>query len=383
MLDSRIQTLAHNLIHYSCELKKGEKVLVETIGPEPALVNELIREAYRVGAVPLVSVRNNEINRVLYAGCTKEQMMLMAKYEAARMSDMDAYIGMRSGSNASELSDVPSDRMELYMKHFWQEVHGKIRVPKTKWVVLRYPSPSMAQLAGMSTEAFEDYYFNVCNLDYARMSEAMSPLVELLNKTDTVRITGRGTDLTFSIKGLKGIKCDGKLNIPDGEVYTAPVRDSVNGVITYNTPSEYQGFTYENVRLTFRNGKIIEAESNDRERINRIFDTDEGARYVGEFSFGLNPYITRAMKDTLFDEKISGSFHFTPGSCYEDCDNGNKSAIHWDLVCIQTPEYGGGKIYFDDILIREDGRFVPEELHCLNPEHLVSQSNREGDSVWQ
>jgi aminopeptidase len=370
MLDPRIKTLAHNLINYSCELKKGEKVFIETIGLEPPLVKELIREAYLVGAIPLVSIKDSEINRVLYMECTEEQMKMMAKYEAARMSDVDAYIGVRSGSNASEMSDVPGDKMELYMKHFWQEVHGRIRVPKTKWVVLRYPSPSMAQLAEMSTEAFEDHYFNVCNLDYSRMSKAMDPLVELMNKTDQVRITGKGTDLTFSIKGLKAIKCDGKLNIPDGEVYTAPVKDSVNGFITYNTPSEYQGFTYENVRLTFENGRIVKAESNDNERINKIFDTDEGARYVGEFAIGVNPYITKAMKDTLFDEKIAGSFHFTPGSSYDDCDNGNKSAVHWDLVCIQTPEYGGGEMYFDDVLIRKDGRFVLPELEGLNPENL-------------
>ncbi|HHY82220.1 MAG TPA: aminopeptidase [Clostridiales bacterium] len=370
MLDPRIKTLAHNLINYSCGLKAGEKVLIESIGLEPPLIKELIREAYEVGAVPLVTIKDNEINRVLYTGCTAEQMKLMAKYEAARMSDVDAYIGVRSGRNASELSDVPADKMEIYMKYLWNEVHGKIRVPKTKWVVLRYPSPSMAQLAQMSTEAFEDHYFNVCNLDYSKMSRSMDPLVELMNRTDKVRITGKGTDLTFSIKGLKAIKCDGKLNIPDGEVYTAPVKDSVNGVITYNTPSEYQGFTYENVKLTFENGRIVKAEANDNERINKIFDTDEGARYVGEFAIGVNPYITRAIKDTLFDEKIAGSFHFTPGSSYDDCFNGNKSAIHWDLVCIQTPEYGGGEMYFDDVLVRKDGLFVLPELEGLNPENL-------------
>ncbi|MGI6527532.1 MAG: aminopeptidase [Caldicoprobacterales bacterium] len=370
MTDPRVKTLAHNLINYSCELKQGEKIFIENIGLEPPLLKELIREAYKVGAIPLVSIKDNEINRVLYAQCTKEQMEMMAKYEAARMSDVDAYIGLRSGQNASELSDVPADRMELYMKHFWQEVHGKIRVPKTRWVVLRYPSPSMAQLAGMSTEAFEDHYFNVCNLDYSKMSKAMDPLVELLNRTDRVRITGKGTDLSFSIKGLGAIKCDGKLNIPDGEVYTAPVKDSVNGVITYNTSSEYNGFTYQNVRLTFQDGKIVQAEANDNERINKVFDTDEGARYVGEFAIGVNPFITKAMNDTLFDEKIAGSFHFTPGSCYEDCDNGNQSAIHWDLVCIQTPEYGGGEMYFDDVLVRKDGRFVLPELEALNPENL-------------
>jgi aminopeptidase len=330
----------------------------------------LIREAYKAGAIPLVSIKDNEVNRVLYMECTEEQLKLMAKYEAARMSDVDAYIGLRSGRNASELADVPADKMELYMKYLWQEVHGKIRVPKTKWVVLRYPSPSMAQLAGMSTESFEDHYFNVCNLDYSKMSKAMDPLVELMNRTDKVRITGKGTDLTFSIKGLNAIKCDGKLNIPDGEVYTAPVKDSVNGVITYNTPSEYNGFTYENVKLTFKDGKVVKAEANDTERINKVFDTDDGARYVGEFAIGVNPYITKAMNDTLFDEKIAGSFHFTPGSSYDDCFNGNKSAIHWDLVCIQTPEYGGGEMYFDDVLVRKDGRFVLAELEALNPENL-------------
>ena len=370
MTDPRIITLAYNLINYSCELKKGEKVFIENIGLEPALVKELIRASYKAGAIPLVSLKDNEVNRVLYSECTEEQMALMAKYEAARMTDADAYIGVRSGQNASEMSDVPADKMELYMKHFWQEVHGKIRVPKTKWVVLRYPSPSMAQLAGVSTEAFEDHYFHVCNLDYSKMSKAMDPLVDLMNRTDQVRITGKGTDLTFSIRGLPAIKCDGKLNIPDGEVFTAPVRDSVNGVITYNTPSEYHGFTYQNVRLTFKDGKIIQAESNDNAKINKVFNADEGARYVGEFAIGVNPYITRAMNDILFDEKIAGSFHFTPGSCYDECDNGNKSAVHWDLVNIQTPEYGGGEMYFDGVLVRKDGIFVLPELEALNPENL-------------
>jgi aminopeptidase len=203
------------------------------------------------------------------------------------------------------------------------------------------------------------------------MSKAMDPLVELMENTDRVRITGVGTDLSFSIKGMPAIKCAGEVNIPDGEVFSAPIRDSVNGYITYNTPAEYQGFTYENIRLEFKNGKIVKATANDTERINKVFDTDDGARYVGEFAIGVNPYITKPMKDTLFDEKIMGSIHFTPGSAYDDCDNGNESAIHWDLVFIQTPEFGGGEIWFDDNLIRKDGKFVFESLKVLNPENLI------------
>lgn len=371
MVDPRVARLAENLVHYSCRLQPGEKILIEAVGLERPLVRELIHQVYRAGGIPFVTIKDRAVDRALLLEATLEQIRLMAGYEAARMRDMDAYIGIRSGDNAAELADVPPEKMELYQKYFWHPVHGEIRVPRTKWVVLRYPSPSMAQAAEMSTEAFEDFYFKVCNLDYARMSRAMDPLVDLMNRTDRVRILGPGTDLSFSIEGLPAVKCDGRANIPDGEVYTAPVRESVNGYITYNTPSQYQGFTYENIRLEFRHGKIVRATANDTERINRVFDTDEGARYVGEFSFGLNPHITGPIRDTLFDEKIAGSIHFTPGSAYDDCFNGNRSAVHWDLVLIQTPEYGGGEIYFDGVLVRKDGRFVLPELEGLNPENLV------------
>lgn len=370
MKDPRIITLAKNLINYSCNLKQGEKVLIESIGLELPLVTELVKQAYAVGALPFVTIKDKEVDRALLMNCSEEQMKIMSKYEADRMSDMDAYIGLRAGNNITELADVPSDNMSTYFKHFWNPVHGEIRVPKTRWVVLRYPNYSMAQSANMSTEAFEDFYFNVCNLDYSKMSIAMDNLVKLMEKTDKVHIKGEGTDLSFSIKGIKAIKCAGELNIPDGEVYTAPVKDSVNGTISYNAPAVYQGYTYENIKLEFKDGKIINATANNTEKINKIFDTDEGARYVGEFAIGVNPYILTPMKDTLFDEKIAGSIHFTPGSSYDDAFNGNKSAIHWDLVYIQRPEYGGGEIYFDDVLIRKDGLFVVDELKCLNPENL-------------
>ena len=284
------------------------------------------------------------------------------------MKGMDAYIAVRAGENTSELSDVPSDKLNMYYKLTRPTLD--YRVNKTKWVVLRYPNPAMAQLAGTSQEAFEDFYFNVCTLDYQKMSKAMDPLVDLMNRTDKVRLVGPDTDLTFSIKDIPAIKCDGLRNIPDGEVYTAPVRESMNGVISYNTFSEEQGFTYENIRFEVKNGKIVKATANDTKRINELLDTDESSRYFGEFAIGVNPYVLHPMKDTLFDEKICGSFHLTPGMAYEDENNGNKSAVHWDLVMIQRAEYGGGEIWFDDVLIRKDGIFVIPELQGLNPENL-------------
>jgi aminopeptidase len=330
----------------------------------------VVKEAYRVGGVPFVVLRNRRLDREIMLEAIQEQLELMAQYELVQMKEMDAYIGIRAAENANETADVPADKQQIYMKHYSRPVVEE-RVNNTKWCIMRYPNPSMAQSANMSTEAFEDFYFNVCNLDYRKMATAMEPLEKLMESADQVRITGPDTDLTFSIKGLPAIPCAGEMNIPDGEIFTAPVRESVNGIITYNTPAVYQGLTYEGIRLEFKDGKIIKAtSSNDTERLNQTLNTDEGARFIGEFSIGVNPYILKPMKDTLFDEKICGSIHFTPGQAYQECDNGNRSAIHWDLVLIQRPEYGGGEIYFDGKLIRKDGRFVLAELEGLNPENL-------------
>lgn len=369
-MDVRTRTLAQNLIRYSTNLQPGEKLLIEMFDDAFPLAQALVEEAYQAGGVPFLSLKSNRLQRKLLSCASQEQLEAVAGWESARMRDMQAYIGVRASENISEMSDVPAEKLKLYQQYWFKPVHSEIRVKSTKWCVLRWPNASMAQLAGMSSEGFEDFYYNVCNLDYAKMDRAMNPLVAMMEKTDKVRIAGPGTDLSFSIKGIPVVKCSGLRNIPDGEVYTAPVRDSVNGTLTYNTPSIYQGTTYENVRLTFEQGHITSSSANLPERIKQVFNTDEGARYIGEFAIGLNPYILNPMKDTLFDEKIQGSFHFTPGNAYEEADNGNRSSIHWDLVCIQNPEWGGGEIWFDDQLIRKDGRFIPAELSVLNPENL-------------
>ena len=370
MHDNRIDKLANTLINYSCALKKGEKVLIEAKGIDYMLVNALVKEAYKVGAYPFVEIYDNRVTRELLLGNTPELAKLKAKFDSFRMNEMDAYIGIRGGENCNELSDVPEDKMRAESEFYSHPVHHEIRVKKTKWVVLRYPNQGMAQQASMSTDAFEEFYFSVCNLDYSKMDKAMDALAARLNKADKVRIIAKDTDISFSIKGIGSKKCSGHCNIPDGEIYTAPVKNSINGKITYNTPSVENGFKFENVSFTFKDGKIVDATANDTAKLNAILDTDDGARYIGEFAFGVNPYIVKPMGDILFDEKISGSIHFTPGSCYDDCYNGNVSAIHWDLVQIQTKEYGGGEIYIDGELIRKDGLFIPADLTYLNPENL-------------
>lgn len=371
-MDPRCEKLAKNLINNSCKLKKGEKVLIEYTGNEPTdLVKAIIREAYLKGGLPFVQHEDQSIKRELLLGAKTAQLELMSRLDCLRMKEMDCYIAVRGYDNINELSDVPSMKIKKYEELYSVPVHDEIRVPKTRWVVLRYPNNSLAQLSGMSLEAFTDFYFDVCNLDYTKMARAMEPLKELMEKTDRVRIKAPGTNLSFSIKGIPAIPCAGECNIPDGEVYTAPVKDSVNGTITYNAPSTYNSFTFENVSLEFKDGKIIKATANNNEKVNEVFETDEGAGYVGEFAIGLNPYIKSPMNDILFDEKITGSAHFTPGACYDDAENGNRSAIHWDLVLIMRPEWGGGEIWFDDTCVQKDGRFILPQLEYLNPENLI------------
>lgn len=368
MTDPRYKKLASLLVNYSTQLKRGDRVLLDVIDVPDEFAVELIRAARAAGAIPLIEVRHGRITREILRGTERKHAALVRDVEMSRMKRMQAYIAIRGSANINETSDVASDRMALYSR-ILTPVQNR-RVNKTRWVVLRWPTPSMAQAAGMSTEAFEDFYFRVCTMDYRRMAKAMVPLEKWMKSADRVHLKGPGTDLTFSIKGIGARACNGLRNIPDGEVFSCPVRDSVNGCIQFNAATLYSGTKFEDVRLAFEHGKIVAATANHTKRLNEILDTDPGARYVGEFSLGFNPYIREPMCDILFDEKIAGSLHFTPGRAYEVCDNGNRSAVHWDMVLIQRPEWGGGEVWFDGTLIRKDGRFVPRDLQRLNAERL-------------
>jgi aminopeptidase len=366
--DPRLRVLARQLVNYSLDLKKGEKILVSVKNDVSVpLAKVIIEEAYRIGAIPFVDIMDEQLNRALCFGATAERYQLMFSWDSLMYSQIDALIVLDGSDNWSEMSDIPAEKSNLESQ-YWK---GPLKKMRPKWCGLHVPSSGLAQLAGMSTEAFTDFYFSACTMNYDKLSQAMEPLVKLMEATDKVRIVGFGTDLTFSIKGIPAVKCIGWGNIPDGELFTAPVKNSVNGILTVNQPSKWLGVTYQNIQLEFVDGRIIRASANGHsEKLNQLLDIDEGARYLGEFAFGLNPYIERPIGLSLFDEKISMSFHLAIGNSYSSASNGNVSSMHWDLVSIQTLEFGGGEIWFDGKLIRKDGLFVPPELQVVNPENL-------------
>lgn len=371
MNDPRWEALADILINHSTRVGPGDSILIECFDlDDSSLPRLLVQKAARKGAYPLVDTRDTRILRELIKSASEAQMKLMGECDRHRMERVQAYIALRGARNINEMSDVSGEKMNLYNAHYMTPVHFECRIKKTRWCVLRLPNPSMAQQAGMSTEAFESFYFDVCNLDYARLARALEPLAERMRAAREVHIAGPDTDLRFSIEGIPVISCAGEMNIPDGEVFTAPVRDSIEGHVRFNTPTIYQGSSFDGIRLEFANGKIVGVDcmGGDVKKLRRILDTDEGASYVGEWSIGCNPRILHPMRDILFDEKIAGSFHLTPGNAYDEADNGNRSKIHWDLVQIQRADYGGGSIAFDGVPIRVDGRFIPEELQVLDPE---------------
>jgi aminopeptidase len=361
--------LARILIGYSTALKKGEHVLLDLTDVPDEMTIELMRAARAVGGIPIVETRHTRVTREVMLDTGPAHAALVRDLELYRIRKMQAYVAIRGASNANEATDVPSDRLQLFART--QRPVLDHRVGKTRWVVLRWPTPSMAQAAGMSTEAFEDFYFRVCTLDYRKMARAIVPLERRMAAADCVHIKGPGTDLAFSVKGIGAKPCNGLRNIPDGECFTCPTLKSPQGVIQFNAPTLYAGTRFENVRLELDGGRVIKATGSNQTRLNEILDTDPGARFVGEFSLGFNPHILNPMCDTLFDEKIAGSLHFTPGQAYADCGNGNKSAVHWDMVLIQRAEWGGGEVWFDGELIRKDGLFLPKDLRGLNPEQLT------------
>lgn len=361
--------LAAVLTGFSTKLQQGERVLIDAFDIPDAMVIALVRAARERGAVPFVNIQRARVGRELVQDLDNEQFETQASWELLRMQKMDAYIAIRGSDNIFEMSDVDPSKVSRAMRAMKEVLD--YRVNKTKWVILRWPTAAMAQQALMSTEQFEEFFFRVCTQDYERMVAGMATLDELMSKTDRVELKGPNTDLRFSIKGIGAVACGGRHNIPDGEVFSCPIKDSVEGEITYNAPTIYQGVSFDRIHLKFEKGKIVHAEGSNTQRLNEILDSDPGARYIGEFAIAFNPHILEPMRDILFDEKIAGSFHFTPGQAYEEADNGNRSQVHWDMVQIQRPEYGGGEIWFDGELVRKDGLFIPEALQKLNPDYLL------------
>ncbi len=370
--DVRLNQMAKNIVTKSVKLKKGETVYIEAFGKDTILfMEEIISEATKVGATPFYYFNDDEMKKAFVENASEKQIMAHTQMHAELMKKADAYIGIRGSDNIFAMSEVSSKQMKLFQNIYSNMVHHQIRVPQTRWCVMRYPNNTMATLAKMPTKKFEDFYFNACLLDYSKMEKAMNSLVKLMKKTDKVKIVAPNTDIEFSIKDIPAIKCAGELNIPDGEVYTAPVKTSINGYIKFNTQTTESGNLFSNIYLEFKDGKIVKATSDvNNDKLQKVIKTDKGSCYMGEFAFGVNPCITTEILDILFDEKIAGSIHMAIGSSYDDACNTNKSVIHWDLVQIQTPAKGGGEIWFDDVLIRKNGLFVVKELECLNPDNL-------------
>ncbi len=370
MKDERIVKLASNLLNYSCKLQKGQTIIIEASVEAKELVKELVRQTYEIGGYPFVRLSDGEISREVMKGITETQAKKACEYTLPLFEGASAYIGISSPANKFESSDVPDDKKQIYSKFYGKPIHMDTRVCKTNWVILNYPNPALAQLAQMPSSAFEDFFFDVCTLDYSKMDQSMQNLKKLMESTDKVRLVAKDTDLTFSIKGQPAVICSGSCNIPDGEIYTSPIKTSINGKICFNIPSLHKGIIHDNITLEFKDGKVVNEKSSHTAELTAELNVDEGARYVGEFALGVNPYITKPMYDTLFDEKISGSIHMALGNAYDDAPNGNVSQNHWDIVLSMLPEYKGGQIYFDDVLIRDNGLFVLPELECLNPENL-------------
>lgn len=375
MFQEQMQKLAHTLVHYSTQVKPGDLVFIHGKGFDTRdLAETVMAETVRAGGIPYLYYEDDRATRRLLLEGNEKTFQKLSEFLLLEMKQAQVFIGIRGSVNAFELSDVPKEKMNLYDKYISGPVHVEQRVKHTRWCVLRYPNPAMCQLAKQSTESFQRFYYDVCCLDYSVMDRAVQPLKELMNRADRIRIAAPETNLCFSIKDIPSVPCSGTMNIPDGECFTAPVRESINGTIRFNASSVHDGILYNSIKITFKDGKAVEMESGaNTERLQKTLTSDEGASYVGEFALGYNPYILEPMNDILFDEKIAGSMHMAFGACYDDAPNGNKSALHWDLVQIQRPEYGGGEIYFDDVLIRKDGRFVLPELEGLNPENLKTK----------
>lgn len=366
MIDRRLENLGDIIVMHSCKIQKGENVLIEASIQSTDLVKYLLKKCYEIGANPFVIYNDMATNRIIISNCNEKQLEIMKEWESAIMDKIDSYIEIRGFDNTCEMFNVPAEKNNLYWENFYGPVQFGLRGPNHKWVTLNYPTPAMAQKFKMNTDDFEEYFFSVCTTNYKEMAENMIELKKAVDSAKKMTIKKHGYSLEIGI-GAEAYICAGEINIPDGELFFAPKKYEVNGTILFDTPCLFRNLMFKDIKLTFKDGKVVEASSsNYNDKLNDIVFTDEGSCYLGEVAFGTNPNVDRIVDNILFDEKMLGSIHIALGDAHVNSDNGNRSTLHWDIVQVHKESYGGGEIYLDDKLIMKDGIFIPNALQSLN-----------------
>ncbi|MGA5691437.1 aminopeptidase [Cytobacillus pseudoceanisediminis] len=365
MIVKEMKILAKKMVSHSLGIKNGQKVYIDVLGRPSSFVEYLVRSIYEEGGKPFVKETDFSSYRALIEGGDKVHFEQLANYEVSKINAMDAYISIRADENIYELSNIDEKKYQVFLENYIFPIQMAM-ASLDKWLLIKWPTAGMAQLAKMNTNSFNELFFKSCTFDYKKMAEKVKPLKERLENADQVRIVSPNTDLRFSIKGMSSFVCDGRYNLPDGEIFTAPILDSVNGKIKFNVPASLMGMNFDDINLEFENGQIIHASCNNMGQLLKLIEKDRGSKQIGEFGIGLNTNIKHTTNSLIFDEKMSGSIHLALGQAYEMADNGNKSSIHLDMVLNQSLEQGGGELYFDNELIRKDGLFVPSDLVDLN-----------------
>jgi len=365
MQSDQLTELAEQIVGHSLRLEENDRVLIDVVGEADELVTATLTKVYEAGAQPFLRTISTDHLKTIVRGGSEVYMKHWADVDRFQMRGISAYLRIRADENLYDWSDIPQDRFTQYVNHYrlpQQEAIAKL----SKWLMIQYPTHGMAQQARMSTPAYQELYFRSSCMDYARLAEAAKPLQDLMAQVDKVRIEAVDTDFQFRIRGIPSYMCDGRYNLPDGELFTAPLAESAEGEIRFNIPSAFMGIQFEQVRFKVNKGHVIHADSSQRELLRSIIGSDFGASRFGEFGIGLNPFIRMPTNHVSMDEKMGGSIHLALGQAFEYADNGNKSAIHWDFVQCHFQEFGGGNVYFDNQLVRRDGLYVHPQLLALN-----------------
>ena len=365
MADLRITRVAQTIVQYSVNLKPAERFLVLTSVPGLPLAREVYREALALGALPVVRTLHPELDELLYRHGNDEQVRFVPEHDRQELESLNARLVIRGEENVMTLAGADPARLTVgrqARRPLLERMMARKAAGELKNCLTQYPTNGSAQQAGMSLADYEEFVFRACFADrpdpvaaWRELSREQQTFVDFLNKVETLKVEGPGTELTLSVCGRKWVNSDGKANFPSGEVFTSPVEDTVNGRIRFDVPTLFSGKAVEGIELEFRDGKVVSASAErGDEMLQSALDTDEGSRLLGEFAFGLNYGIDRPTRNILFDEKMGGTIHLAVGAGYPETGSRNRSAIHWDMI----KDMKHGKVHADAKLVYEDGHLI-------------------------